>query len=113
MRRTLPDSGFCLCPPQQWPRATTERGLNTGCRGHPCRHPERSRGIPDPMYDEVDEEHRVTEGTSILPPMPCNGLSKGENTKRGVVAGSKDFSNPQERGHLRGYGISFRSSTNR
>ena len=65
------------------------------------------------MYDEVDEEHRVTEGTSILPPMPCNGLSKGENTKRGVVAGSKDFSNPQERGHLRGYGISFRSSTNR
>src|ERR1019366_8377470 len=22
--------------PRQWPRATTERGLNVGCRGHPC-----------------------------------------------------------------------------
>jgi hypothetical protein len=45
----LRDSGFCLCPshPQQWPRATTERGLNTGCRGHPCRHPDRSAATPD------------------------------------------------------------------
>ncbi len=82
---------------------------------HPVliRHPERSRRTPDPAHDEVHEEHRVTEGTSISPPIPCNGLSKGENTKRGVVAASKDFSNPQVRGHLRGDGISFRSSTKR
>jgi len=63
------------------------------------------------VYDEVNEEHRVTEGTGILPPMPCNGLSKGENTMRGVVAASKDSSYPEVRGRLRGYGISFRSST--
>ncbi len=65
-------------------------------------HPERSlrsRGTSDPVYDVVNEQHRVTKGTSILPPMPCNGLSKGENAKRGVVAASKELSNPQVRGH--------------
>ena len=72
----------------------------------PLRHPERSRGTPDSAFNEVHDEHRVTEGTSILPPMPCNGLSKGENTIRGVVAASKDSSDPQVRGRLRGHGIS-------
>src|ERR1039458_5073671 len=57
--------------PRQWPRATTERGVNGGCRGHPCRWVSHTIKFSRPTFRRPAATRPAGEG-SAAPHPPSN-----------------------------------------